>query len=81
MSEEIKVNEKYLSVFAGMLDELHVSYTIGKTWTTDAIYRETPEKIRRRKERGCICVDMGCAANAAVAFELAVRIAGGMSPA
>lgn len=60
MSDEIKVNEKYLSVFAGILDELHVSYTIGKTWTTDAIYREMPEKIRRRKERGCICVDMEC---------------------
>lgn len=66
-SDEIKVNEKYMDVFTGMLDELHVKYTVGKTWTTDAIYRETPEKIRRRKERGCICVDMECSADAAVA--------------
>lgn len=66
-SDEIGVNEKYRNVFTEMLDELHITYTIGKTWTTDAIYRETPEKIRRRKEQGCVCVDMECAANAAVA--------------
>lgn len=66
-SDEIGVNEKYRNIFTGMLDELHITYTIGKTWTTDAIYRETPEKIRRRKEQGCVCVDMECAANAAVA--------------
>lgn len=66
-SDEIKVNEKYLHILTEMLDELQITYTVGKTWTTDAIYRETPEKIRRRKEQGCICVDMECAANAAVA--------------
>ena len=66
-SDEIVVNEKYLDVFTGMLDELQVKYTVGKTWTLDAIYRETREKIKRRKQQGCICVDMECAADAAVA--------------
>ncbi len=66
-SDEIKVNQKYQDVFTGMLDELHVKYTVGKTWTTDAFYRETPEKVKRRKEQGCICVDMECSADAAVA--------------
>lgn len=66
-SDEIEVNRKYMGVFTKMLDELHVKYTVGKTWTTDAIYRETPEKIKRRKEQGCICVDMECSADAAVA--------------
>ena len=33
----------------------------------DAIYRETPEKVRRRKQQGCVCVDMECSANAAAA--------------
>lgn len=66
-SDEIDVNRKYLKVFTGMLDELQVNYTVGKTWTTDAFYRETPEKVRRRKEQGCICVDMECSADAAVA--------------
>lgn len=66
-SDEIAVNEKYLDVFTKMLDELQVKYTVGKTWTSDAIYRETREKIERRKQQGCICVDMECSANAAVA--------------
>ena len=66
-SDEIPVNEKYMSVFTGMLDELQIKYTVGKTWTTDAIYRETADKIKRRKEQGCICVDMECSADAAVA--------------
>jgi len=66
-SDEIPVNEKYMSVFTAMLDELQIKYTVGKTWTTDAIYRETVDKIKRRKEQGCICVDMECSADAAVA--------------
>lgn len=66
-SDEIEVNGKYMDVFTEMLDELHIKYTIGKVWTTDAIYRETSEKVKRRKEQGCICVDMECSADASVA--------------
>lgn len=66
-SDEIQVNQKYMGVFTQMLDELHVKYTVGKTWTTDAFYRETPDKVKHRKEQGCICVDMECSADAAVA--------------
>lgn len=66
-SDEIKVNQRYIDVFTNMLDEMHVKYTIGKTWTNDAVYRETPKKIAKRKEQGCVCVDMECSANAAVA--------------
>lgn len=31
------------------------------------MYRETGEKVARRKAQGCICVDMECASCAAVA--------------
>ena len=31
------------------------------TWTTDAFYRETPDRIAKRKEMGAICVEMECA--------------------
>ena len=55
-----------MKMFTELLDELHVKYTVGKTWTTDSFYRETPEKVKRRKAAGCICVDMECSANAAV---------------
>jgi uridine phosphorylase len=55
---------------AAIEDALHadgVEYLKTKTWTTDAIYRETPEKIRRRKEEGCVTVEMEAAAFFAVA--------------
>ena len=66
-SDEISVNVKYLGLFRELLEELHVTYTVGKVWTTDGFYRETQGKVNRRKEQGCICVDMECSANAAAA--------------
>ncbi|MCF0241760.1 MAG: nucleoside phosphorylase [Treponema sp.] len=36
-------------------------YVSGKTWTTDAIYRETINNKNLRKGEGCICVEMECA--------------------
>lgn len=66
-SNEIEVNTKYIGAFREMLDQIGCSYTVGKTWTTDGIYRETRAKVAKRKEAGCICVDMECAAVAALA--------------
>lgn len=66
-SDEIEVNRRYMDVLTEMLEELHIKYTTGKVWTTDAFYRETAEKVKRRKAQGCVCVDMECSANAAVA--------------
>ena len=40
---------------------------LGRTWTTDGVYRETPAAIRRRKKEGCIAVEMEAAAFFAVA--------------
>ncbi|MDD6772277.1 nucleoside phosphorylase [Inconstantimicrobium porci] len=65
-SDEVKVNEKYIDDFKQYLDERDISYTVGKVWTTDGIYRETREKVKRRKSQGCICVDMECSAVAAL---------------
>jgi len=38
-----------------------------KTWTTDGVFRETPEKIRLRQAEGCRAVEMEAAAFFAVA--------------
>ena len=38
-----------------------------KTWTTDGVYRETPARILRRKEEGCLTVEMEAAALFALA--------------
>jgi uridine phosphorylase len=42
-------------------------FKTGLTWTTDAIYRETPRKILSRKREGCLTVEMEAAAFFAVA--------------
>jgi uridine phosphorylase len=38
-----------------------IPYRLGKAWTTDAPYRETPNKIARRKEDSCVVVEMEAA--------------------
>lgn len=44
-----------------ILSALQVNHVVGKTWTTDAIYRETVNKKNARKSEGCVCVEMECA--------------------
>ncbi len=44
-----------------------VEYVTGKTWTTDAPYRETLAKVQLRRSEGCITVEMEAAAFFAVA--------------
>jgi uridine phosphorylase len=52
---------------ARVLDELDVPYHLTRTWTTDAIYRETRAKMAQRIAEGCRVVEMECASTAAVA--------------
>ena len=66
-SPEIEVNKKYKKEFIEILKDNNLSYVEGKVWTTDAPYRETRNKVLKRKEQGCICVDMECASLNAVA--------------
>jgi hypothetical protein len=50
---------------AGYLEDHEISYLRGLTWTTDAMFRETKERIERRKEEGAKIVEMeqaGCIA-------------------
>lgn len=49
------------------LEAHQVPYMLGKTWTTDAFYRETPGKVASRKADGCLTVEMEAAAFFAVA--------------
>ncbi len=44
-----------------------VPYVTGTTWTTDAYYRETPQRIARRRAEGALVVEMEAAALFAVA--------------
>ena len=51
---------------ARIFDENGFPYVMGKVWTTDALYMETRELLKRRKEEGCIAVEMELAGVQAV---------------
>ena len=50
-----------------LLTGLDIPHVCGSVWSTDAFYRETPSAVKMMKEQQCLCVDMECAANMAVA--------------
>jgi uridine phosphorylase len=58
-----------LAAIDDVLTEAGVPHDRGLTWTTDAFFRETPAKVARRREQGCITVEMEATAMfAAAAF-------------
>ncbi len=65
-ADSIAVNRKFIPEFTAILERLGYPYVTGTTWTTDAFYRETPEKVARRRAQGAVCVEMECAAMAAL---------------
>lgn len=63
----VKADENVLRVMESVLNDRKVSYMKGKAWTTDAFFRETANKVKRRKEQGCIAVEMESASLMAIA--------------
>lgn len=61
-SRSIDLNHKYVKEFKEILDRLGFSYIEGVTWTTDGFYRETRDKVNRRKAEGAIAVEMEASA-------------------
>jgi uridine phosphorylase len=72
---EVAPQAEALAAVESTLRAHGVAYVTGKTWTTDAIYRETPGKVQRRREEGCLAVEMETAAFFAVAQFRGVRLA------
>ena len=66
-SREVAPTEDALAAIIATLDHRGIPHVSGKTWTTDAIYRETRDKIRQRVAEGCLTVEMEAAAFFAVA--------------
>ena len=58
---QLMSTRKYKHLFKEVLNQFGYPYVEGTTWTTDACYRETREKVQRRKAQGAICVEMECA--------------------
>ena len=66
-SREVTADERAVNALVQILDRRGLPYRVGKTWTTDAPYRETVNKIARRRQEGCLVVEMESAALMAVA--------------
>ena len=64
---EVTPSAEALAAIEATLAERGVPYVTGKTWTTDALFRETPGKVRQRREEGCLTVEMEASAFFAVA--------------
>ena len=74
-SREVAPHPAAVAAIESVLRAHGVAYVTGKTWTTDAIFRETPAKVARRRDEGCLTVEMEAAAFFAVAQFRRVRLA------
>jgi uridine phosphorylase len=66
-SREVAASPEAVAAIEQTLIERGFSYVKAKTWTTDAIYRETAARIIARRAEGCVTVEMEAAAFFAVA--------------
>lgn len=64
LSDYIEVNTS--NKLADIFKQLQIPYIKAKTWTTDALYRETRKNMLDRKSEGCLTVEMECASIMAV---------------
>jgi uridine phosphorylase len=66
-SREVQAHPIMINALVKVLKKRNYPYLIGKSWTTDASFRETPGKRKSRLDEGCLVVEMEAAALFAVA--------------
>ncbi len=71
----IKPSESLSGILGKHLDSMGINFVNEKIWTTDAIYRETPEKVEFFRGQGACVVEMECSALFAAAQYRKVEIA------
>ena len=74
-SREVLADPQAVAAIEAVLQKHQVPYLLSKAWTTDAFYRETLDKVQRRKAEGCLAVEMEAAAFFAVAQFRGVQFA------
>lgn len=65
-SDQVELDPENVEACRQALDSLGLPWAEGKTWTTDAIYRETRRNADARRKDGCLTVEMECASVMAV---------------
>lgn len=63
-SDEVEIDPGCVAAVEEIIKSIGLKYSKGKTWTTDALFRETKSKVELRKSQGAITVDMECSAMA-----------------
>jgi len=63
----IEADPHAVAVLRDTLARHGVAHLVGRSWTTDALYRETRARAERRVAEGCVVVEMEAAAMFAVA--------------
>ena len=58
---EVIANPLGVYTLVDMLKNHGIHHLVGKTWTTDGVYRETPNRIATRRSEGCLVVEMEAA--------------------
>lgn len=66
-AREVDAHPAAVAAIETVLQQHKVDYLLTKSWTTDAIYRETRAKVTRRRAEGCLTVEMEAAALFAIA--------------
>ena len=61
-AREVEAHPLAVTALETVLRSSGVAYLVGKTWTTDALYRETPARRLTRLNEGCQVVEMEAAA-------------------
>lgn len=66
-SRTVDADLEGVAALEATLRDAEVPFVTGRTWTTDAPYRETTNRVRRRTAEGCLTVEMEASAFIAVA--------------
>src|SRR5262252_8540940 len=66
-AREVEAEPTAVTAATSLLSERGIPFVTGTTWSTDGIYRETRARTARRREEGCLVVEMEAAALFAVA--------------
>jgi uridine phosphorylase len=73
-SREVGPAPEAVAAIETVLKQRKVDYLLAKTWTTDAYYRETRQRVALRRAEGCLTVEMEASALFAVAQFRGVKL-------
>ena len=74
--KKLESNAKLNRMLEEELKQQGLPFSMGSVWTTDAPYRETPDKVKTYKDKGVLAVEMEFSALMTVALYRSVAMAG-----